>query len=160
MIPVTVVIPGPPFGKGRPRFNRATGFVYTPTETRNREAFVRERATTAMGGRDRLDGPVHMEVLITIEPPASWSGRQRKLALAGARRPVGKPDLDNCIKSLADAFEGVVFRNDTQVVAVSAAKRYGEREETIVVVRPVPETTVFDRPPPAEQPDPLALAAA
>jgi Holliday junction resolvase RusA-like endonuclease len=35
-----------------------------------------------------------------------------------------KPDLDNQIKTVLDALEGLAYNNDSQVVDISAHKRY------------------------------------
>ena len=43
-------VPGAPAGKGRPRFVRATGHVYTPARTGKYEGLVRLAAAQAMAG--------------------------------------------------------------------------------------------------------------
>lgn len=46
--------------------------------------------------------------------------------------PLVKPDIDNCIKSIMDALNGVAYKDDKQVVLVRSIKRYGEHPQTII----------------------------
>ena len=39
---------------------------------------------------------------------------------------ITKPDIDNLIKAILDAGNGVLWHDDNQVVSVNAAKRYSE----------------------------------
>lgn len=62
-----------------------------------------------------LDGPLHVEAIFYIERPKS---RKKDLA------PDAKPDLDNCMKLLGDALEGVLWVNDSRIVDLRLSKRY------------------------------------
>lgn len=135
---VSFVVPGPPRGKGRPRFGRAGRFgrfvrAYTDPKTRAYEDEVRFWASRAMGSRTVLGGPVRAEVLATMPMPKSWSKANRANALSGALRPVVKPDADNLAKVL-DALNGVVWRDDAQVVELVVRKVYGAEPSLIVEV--------------------------
>ncbi|MDR1647770.1 MAG: RusA family crossover junction endodeoxyribonuclease, partial [Zoogloeaceae bacterium] len=68
-----------------------------------------------------------MELLIFGEP-ASWSKKKRGAALGNPRAilPAKRPDLDNVVKSVCDAMNGVVFRDDAQIVRLTAEKIYAE----------------------------------
>lgn len=131
---ISFTIPGPPTGKGRPRMTRA-GHAFTPAKTRRAEGFVQHLAAQAMDGRARLDGvALVMTVSIAVTPPASWSRRKIAEALAGAVRPTVRPDLDNAAKLIADACNGIVYRDDAQIVEMRLIKRYALEEATLVVV--------------------------
>ena len=52
-------------------------------------------------------------------------------------RPTGRPDLDNIVKLYADAFNSVVWRDDSQVVRVVSEKRYSDRPGVLVTVMEV-----------------------
>lgn len=131
-----IVIPGEMRGKGRPRFSRAGGFprVYTDERTANMESWVRLCAVEA--GAKVLDGPVQLRVLVLSEVPASWPKKRRAAALAAVERP-GKPDLDNVVKLLADALNGICWRDDKQVAEVLARKIYAEEASTVIEVAPL-----------------------
>ena len=130
---LTISIPGAMRGKGRPRFTSAGGFAraYTDEKTANAETWVRSCAVDQTGGHV-LDGPLSLTVEVGICPPASWSKRRRADALAGAAAPTGKPDLDNVVKLIADALNGIVWRDDKQIVHLSARKFYAAEDGTVL----------------------------
>lgn len=132
---LTVVIPGVMRGKGRPRFTSAGGFAraYTDAQTANAEAWVRACAIEQVG-QHVLDGPVSLTMDIAIAPPASWPKKRRAAALAGATFPTGKPDLDNSIKLVADALNGILWHDDKQIVRVTARKFYAAQPCTTLRV--------------------------
>lgn len=125
-VAVTVVVPGLPKGKGRPRFVRASGRVYSPSETVSYEGMLRQIGALEMAGRPPLEGPIALTMQAVFPIPASWSKRKKALALTGEIRPTGKPDIDNLIKVI-DGLNGIVFRDDAQVWRVEASKVYGDR---------------------------------
>ena len=43
-----------------------------------------------------------------------------------------KPDLDNVVKLILDAINGIVFADDKQVVSISASKAYSDTPRTTV----------------------------
>lgn len=134
---VKFVIPGAAVGKGRPRFARRGGFVstYTDAKTASFENLVKLAAQQAMGDRQPITGPVHAEVFVFVAPPASWSQKKQRQALAGEIMPTSKPDLDNVQKAIFDACNDITFADDKQVVVIAASKSYGVRAETHVMFR-------------------------
>ena len=46
-----------------------------------------------------------------------------------------KPDLDNMVKSVLDALNGVVYEDDSQVVKCTSVKRYGTDVGVLIVIR-------------------------
>lgn len=133
---VIIQVAGPPRGKGRPRFSRATGRAYTDAATRAYEGDLRAYAVDAMRGRDLFAGPVLLKLMAIFPIPGTWSKKKRAAALAGAVRPTVKPDLDNILK-LTDALNGVVWVDDKQVVAITQIKVYGERPALRLEVIPL-----------------------
>lgn len=145
--PVRVSLGGPAVGKGRPRATR-TGRVYTPAPTRRYETELKGEAQRAMAGRPLLEGPVAVTVSITFAVPASWPAWKRESALAGKLVPTVKPDFDNLVK-VCDAFKGVVWRDDAQVVDAKISKIYGEKPGLIAVVDPLPLLSAQSKSPPS-----------
>jgi Holliday junction resolvase RusA-like endonuclease len=123
---VVVELLGKPKGKARPRFARRTGHAYTPQETANYEACLRHEAAVAMAGRAPLAGAVRVQVNAYFGVPQSWSSKKRGAALAGAIRPTKRPDWENVAKML-DALNGVVWRDDAQVVSGLIEKFFSDR---------------------------------
>jgi Holliday junction resolvase RusA-like endonuclease len=88
------------------------------------EADIRKAVTMRYAGR----------VCISIEcielPPKSDTKKQRDARLAGGWP---RADLDNQIKALGDAMIGAGdWNDDVQVVRITAERRYGDSDRTIV----------------------------
>lgn len=136
---VRIDIPGEMRGKGRPRFARRGKFVqaYSDEKTANAETWVRACAVDRMAGAPPFQGPLQVHIAIDVVPPASWSQKKRALALVRATAPTGKPDLDNCVKLIADALNGLVWQDDKQIVRLVAEKRYAPVAQTVLHVREI-----------------------
>ena len=136
--PVTVVLLGEPVAFARMRLNRALGSHYVPAHQRNTAAAMRLAAEYAMReqGATMFDVPLRVELVAEFTIPASWSKKKRAAALLGQVRP-GRPDIDNIYKLMADAFSGVVYRDDCLVAELGASKRYSVQPKLVVTVAPI-----------------------
>jgi Holliday junction resolvase RusA-like endonuclease len=126
---ITFTIPGNPVGKGRPRVSRRGGFarMYTPEKTASYESLVAMAGHIAMGDMHVWLCACAVTLDIRVPVPASWSQKKRAAALAGLVHPTTKPDIDNVEKAVFDGLNGVVWKDDVQVVSVTKRKRYGDR---------------------------------
>lgn len=70
-----------------------------------------------------LDGPVRLDLRFVMPRPKATPKRSTPPA-------VKKPDLDKLVRAVLDAITGVTYRDDSQVVALSASKRLAELGET------------------------------
>lgn len=133
-------VPGVPVGKGRPRVTTRGGkfaSMYTPEKTANYEGLVAHSGKVAMAGMPLIDGPASVHLDIVCQVPASWSQKKRVQALAGTVYPTTKPDIDNVEKAIFDGLNGVVWRDDVQVVEVRKRKRYGDTPGVLVTIIPI-----------------------
>lgn len=130
---VSFHVPGQPVGKGRPRFTR-DGRTYTPPTTAAWERKAKSEAALVMAGLAPLDGPLFVSIVATFRIPKSWPKAKRAAALAGELLHVTTPDADNLIKAALDSGNGIVYRDDCQVVEVRCVKRYGAVPGTTVSV--------------------------
>ena len=137
--PVSFVVPGEAVGKGRPRVSTIGGHarMFTPQKTANYETLIAMAAQQAMAGRELIGGPVLVEMKILVSVAASWSKKKTAEALAGDVMPTKKPDADNVLKAICDGINGIVFKDDVQVVNVSLSKRFSETPEVSVRVVPL-----------------------
>jgi Holliday junction resolvase RusA-like endonuclease len=133
---VLVTIPGPPIAKGRPRMTK-TGRAYTPAKTRAAEGYMRH-AIAAQVGQPMLEGPLAVTVLAILPIPKSWPRKRQDDAAAGIVRPTGKPDCDNLAKAVCDAANGLLWHDDSQIVALSVSKAYGGKPGTVLTVEVAP----------------------
>lgn len=133
---IAFVIPGTPIGKGRPKFARRGNFTvaYTPEKTASYENLVKVKAEEAMQGQPLFEGAVSVEIALFVTPPASWSQKKQREALAGSIFPTSKPDVDNCLKGIMDACNEIVFKDDKQAVDVKVIKRYADTARAFVKV--------------------------
>lgn len=129
-------IPGQPVAKGRPKFARRGAHVvaYTPAKTASYENLVKLAATVAMCGLEPTAAPVALSVSLSMQIPASWSKKRRALAASGAICATKKPDADNVLKALKDGCNGIVWRDDAQVVRIMLEKRYSETPGALIKV--------------------------
>ena len=134
-------VPGAPVGKGRPRAaRRGAGVVmFTPEKTADYEALVSATASNAMRAEagPLFTGPLEAVLEMRFPVPASWSKAKRARALAGVEWHTSKPDTDNVAKAILDACNGVVFRDDSQIVMLTATKEFSETPGVRVVIREV-----------------------
>lgn len=139
--PVTFLVPGEPVGKGRPRIGKvgAHARMFTPAKTASYEGLIALAGTNAMDGRTLLECPVMVEMRIILAIPQSMSKKRKALAIAGELFPTKKPDMDNVIKAIYDGLNGVVWKDDVQVVDAFVRKRYGEVPGVHVRIIPIEE---------------------
>lgn len=137
MSAVAFTVPGVPIGKGRPRVSTIAGRarMYTPAKTVSYEGLIAHEARVAMGDRELIAGPVDVLLEIKVQIPASWSQKKQRAAQAGEVRPTGKPDIDNTCKAIFDGINQVVWRDDSQVVNVTARKRYAQVPGVHVLIK-------------------------
>lgn len=133
--PLIFVVPGPMRGKQRPRATTIAGRarMFTPSSTVNAEAHVKQCCIQQIG-QPVLDGAVTLDVTLDVAIPASWPKKRRAAALAGEIRPTSKPDIDNCLKLIADALNGIAWRDDSQIVGVRVRKIYADAARTIITI--------------------------
>ena len=103
---------GQPVGKGRPRFSRASGTVYTPEKTARYEERLAWAAQSVMAGRPLLTEALEVTIRAYVDIPKSKPKAFRAAALAGKIRPTTKPDADNFAKCV-DALNRVVWVDDS-----------------------------------------------
>ena len=144
------IIPGAGVAKGRARATVRRGKggkpilskagepilgSYTPEKTRNFEAMVKDFAAQAIGGpgAELLTVPVDLLVEFRFKIPASWPKWQKELAAVGLVHHTRKPDCSNLVKAIEDACNGVLFKDDGQVVGSVTDKVYTAGAECIEV---------------------------
>jgi len=127
---ITFEIPGEARGKERPRMTK-TGIVYTPKQTVNYEALVKQVASTAMENRPPLDGVrITAEITAVRQAPKYLCNKKSTMAKLenGFLLPcMSKPDCDNIAKAILDACNKIVYRDDAMVWSVSVQKVFGLR---------------------------------
>jgi len=114
---------------------RVFAHVYEPgkadSPARQWKHEVKEAAKKAMWGDAEpleqpalWDGPLHMTIRLFLPRPKSLF---RKRDPNGAIFHAAGKDIDNLYKAIADALNGVIYRDDKQIAEVYIAKFYHEK---------------------------------
>ena len=130
-------VPGPPQGKARARTVRGKGgqtFSYTPDKTVLYENLIKVSYLQVTKKLFNNKEPINVRITACFEPVKSTSKKKRMQMLSGEIKPTKKPDVDNIVKCILDGLNGVAYRDDTQVVEVSAKKIYAEKAEVKVEI--------------------------
>lgn len=104
-----------PEAKGRPRFSTRNGLprAVTPIATRQFENALRILARSEYKGKP-LDEPLEIWLTFAFRKP-----KRPKFP-----RHAVKPDLDNLVKAITDALEGILWVNDSRIHLLVAKKMY------------------------------------
>ena len=134
-------IPGQPMGKQRARtrtVNTKAGksFVmsYTPKKTLNYETYIKELFVIKYPNYKILEGAISVDIIAYLTIPMSKSKKQKELMREGAIQPTTRPDGDNIQKAIFDALQGIVFKNDSQIVSGSFKKIYSDSPRVDVII--------------------------
>lgn len=114
-----------PFGKQRPRFGG--GRTYTPQETLNKEAEI--RFLLRQEKAPKIAGAISLVMRCFFKKPKSCPKKRT--------RPTVKPDLDNVLKTVLDAGNGILYDDDVQVVQATVEKHYGDPERIEILLEGV-----------------------
>ena len=76
---------------------------------------------------------IHLEFIRSYpnKLPKGEASRERRLKEALVR----KPDLDNMVKAAIDGVKGIIIKDDTVVVKLTAEKRFGPEPMTMITVK-------------------------
>lgn len=126
MEPIHIVIPGEPVAQGRVRFSTQHGHVraYDPPKSRAYKLYVcnyvkRQKPTM-------LTGAICMLAVFYKSVPKSWPKKKRAEALAMELMPMERPDADNYLKALKDALNGVLYKDDSNIILPIPFKAYSD----------------------------------
>jgi Holliday junction resolvase RusA-like endonuclease len=109
--------------KGRPRFVGRR--VITPTRTRTYEAQLRLLA--------RPHAPT-LPLTCELSVTAIFIFKRPKKSKRPYPAAVG--DTDNFFKAVSDAFNGLMWMDDSQITYQIAGKQYGDRDEIEIYISP------------------------
>ena len=122
-----IVIEGKIKGKARPRVYN--GHAFTPKDTVNYENWVKLCYQQQCG--ELLQGSIRANIIAYYKIPKSYSKKRVQAIREGKEYPQKKPDIDNCIKVILDALNGIAYEDDKQVVQVIAVKKWTEDIERV-----------------------------
>jgi len=126
------VIYGQPVAKGRPRLGKWG--TYTPPKTIEYENLVKLSYIEKFRNEPLLENQLKISIKFYFQIPKSVSKKKKQAMLEGKIMHDKRPDLDNCIKSITDALNGIAYKDDNQIVQIHACKFYSEEPRTEVCI--------------------------
>lgn len=118
------VLPLAPVAKARARVTRFGTF--TPKKTRDFETDVFWMLKDAKA--PCFEGPVVVEMVCVFARP-------KRAPKKGFRFHTVRPDADNAAKSVCDAANLQLWKDDSQIVSLHVIKRYGDTPHIVLKVR-------------------------
>lgn len=134
---VTFTVDATPVPKGRARYVRRGNHIstYTPEKTRTYEALIKDAATQAMGVSEPLNTPVSLYLYIRVPIPASTTKKRLEAIASGDEKPIKKPDASNILKSVEDGMNGIVYKDDSQIINIHVTKVYSTEPGVDICVK-------------------------
>jgi Holliday junction resolvase RusA-like endonuclease len=128
----TFFYPCHPRGQGRPRF--AGKVAYKSSEDRAYENAILGAYRAAYPSAETIEGPFNIRVVAGYPIPKGASKAAKAAMLEGITPPTVRPDIDNVIKAVMDALNGVAFSDDKNAIWIYGQKIYAERPGLFVEI--------------------------
>lgn len=115
--------------------------VYEAKESRDFKSSVHYMAQKVLESSGLKPYAVECRLVLVayIKMPNSFSKKKKEEALTGQLFPTRKPDIDNVLKSVMDAVNGVFYDDDKLVAEVRASKRYANHDGLYMYVERLSE---------------------
>ena len=138
---VSFEVPGQPRGKERPRWTMVsnTAIVYTPRNTRGYEDMIKTYYKINNFRSFKKGEALEVSAIAYYKIPTSAKKGHKILMLKGEMLPTKKPDIDNIMKIVLDALNGVAYYDDSQVCRVNFMKMYSENPRLKILIRNIGE---------------------
>ncbi len=128
---ITIIIPGPPLSWKAP-LKGAHGF-YSPRHEVNK--IIEAEARKHNG--EILTCSVEVNITFYQAIPKATSKKKRALMFKGLIRPNSGGDRTNLAKNYEDRLQGIVYKNDKQIVQGFINKWYDDEPRTIIDITPI-----------------------
>ena len=129
---IILLIPGKPIPYKPPRVNSNITFNPRYEEKRYVQNVIKEQYNEHL-----LDSTVIVDYIFNFSIPISFSKKKRLEAINGSMFFDKRPDTSNLMKFFDDCLIDIVIKDDSQIVRVSAEKRYSSKEGTIIKITPI-----------------------
>lgn len=132
---IRFTVHGEPVAAARAKYTNQRGRVwaYDPQKSRNYKQYVRVIAKLAGINEPKL-GPIKLSVQFYRSIPQTWTKKKQKLAADGTLKPTTKPDLDNLIKAVQDALNGIAYADDRQIIEMHISKHYSTEPRVEIAI--------------------------
>lgn len=114
-----IIINKEPIACPRPRVSKFG--VYYPKKYQDYKDYLKYYLTSLNLNKFE-DKSLFLNIVFNIQIPNSFS-KKKKLELNGTY-VIKKPDIDNYLKSVMDAMNSIVYKDDSQIASISIIKKY------------------------------------
>ncbi|MDZ7658040.1 RusA family crossover junction endodeoxyribonuclease [Fodinibius sp.] len=130
MTDLEIFIPQQPFSQKRHRDGKTkSGKEYKYDPSASEKKIIKERLQFYKPPQP-LTGPLVQVIEVYFQTPQSWS-KAKQERHEGRYRPK-TPDYDNIEKVYGDAMNGVIYKDDKQIVNNNTKKYYSMNPRTII----------------------------
>ena len=109
-----------------------TGNKYLDASVIKYRKAIRNMAIAQMRNQkaERIEGAVNMNIIYAFRRPKSLSKKERNEIDGGKTVPkTTKPDIDNLVKAILDALNGIVWKDDAQVTQINIQKIWSAKDQ-------------------------------
>lgn len=126
---IRITIANEPVAKGRPKTRLINGEVrtYTPHKTKQAQISITDRLARHQDKAFVSHIPVKLTVI--------FFRTKSKYLPARETLPFRKPDLDNFLKLVIDAMNGVLIADDAQITSITTKKRWSNNGHGHIEIR-------------------------
>lgn len=125
---INIVIPGVPVARQRPRFSR----FGTYDKQSDIKEFYRLSIFPQLPRNFKVIGtPITLKLIFEMPIPSTTSKKKKTLLIG--KPHIKKPDIDNLYKML-DAYNGVLWLDDSLIHRVTMEKIYSEIPKTTLMI--------------------------
>jgi Holliday junction resolvase RusA-like endonuclease len=106
---------------------RAGRTILTHSNNATLKPWRQELANAALNARPddwNLEASIALSLTFRFPRPAGHYRKNGTLKPSAPTSKLTKPDLDKLIRACGDAWAGIVYRGDQQIVSITAAKRF------------------------------------
>jgi crossover junction endodeoxyribonuclease RusA len=82
-----------------------------------------------------ITGPVELSITVRLLRPQGHWKKSGGLVKDAPEYPIVRPDLTKLVRALEDALTGIVWLDDSQVIAQHVKKIYADRDEVLISAR-------------------------
>lgn len=136
---IKLIINKTPQPQSRPRFTARGRYVHA-YENKKITMYKRMVAATYQsyfGAVKPTEKAIAVDVVFYRPVQKSISKIERQRRLTGKSLPAIKPDIDNYVKAILDALNGVAFRDDKQIISLNAKKLYSDKPRTEIEIKEI-----------------------
>ena len=119
----TFFVHGTPVPQGSSRAFVVNGRAVVTSANRNLKGWRDIVALVSQEHAEYNEGAVHVSLDFYLPRPVSLPKK--------VQEHIKRPDLDKLIRACLDSMTGIMFKDDSQVVSVSATKNYATTEQGV-----------------------------